>query len=68
MANLAKQYIDLGQASSQYSIPIDTLRKWARDGKIPAFRIGRKYLIDIEQMERYIETKQSAADGVHDAE
>lgn len=68
MAKLAKQYIDLGQASSQYSIPIDTLRKWARDGKIPAFRIGRKYLIDIEQMERYMQTKQSAADGGHDAE
>ena len=60
MGNIEKKYIDLGEAASQYCIPLDTIRRWARDGKIPAFKIGRKYLIDIEQMESHFRSMQTA--------
>lgn len=63
MANLDKTYLTLDQVAVKYSMSIDTLRRWARDGVIPCFRIGRKYLVEIDEMERFIETLKAQRKG-----
>lgn len=63
---LEKQYLALSQAAIRYSTPVDTLRRWARDGKIPAYRIGRKYLIDVEAMDQYVENGKNTVGGLND--
>lgn len=63
MANLDKTYLTLDQVAVKYSMSIDTLRRWARDGRIPCFRIGRKYLVEIDEMERYVQTLKAQPKG-----
>lgn len=68
MANLDKTYITLDQASVRYATSIETLRRWARDGKLPCFRIGRKYLIEVSEMEHFMESRRSQRKGVSDGQ
>lgn len=39
-------FITTAQAAQRYKLSVETVRRWAREGKIPARKIGRKYHVD----------------------
>lgn len=45
------QFVTLERAAHELSVHTRTIRRWIQDGKLPATRIGRKYLIPIKVFE-----------------
>ncbi len=39
-------------------MPLSTLTKWARDGILPAFKIGKKWVIKEEDLNNFLEKKK----------
>jgi excisionase family DNA binding protein len=40
--------------SEEIGIPVYTIRQWAKDGKIPSSKFGRRYFFDLQQVKRCI--------------
>ncbi|HYB38020.1 MAG TPA: helix-turn-helix domain-containing protein [Mycobacterium sp.] len=38
-------YLFMDEAAAYLRIPLDTCYRWARDGRIPAVKVGRKWRI-----------------------
>ncbi len=56
---MQNQFVTLEQAARDLSVHIGTVRRWVREGKVPASKIGRKYLIPVKAFEDLV-----AAGGV----
>lgn len=54
------QLAGIGPVSRRLGIEEATLRKWAREGAIPAFKIGELWMFDIAELLRWLATKRSA--------
>lgn len=39
-------------------MPLSTLTKWARDGILPAFKIGKKWVIKEDDLNDFLEKKK----------
>jgi len=46
-----RKQLRLDEAANIIGIPMQTAWKWARDGKIPAVKIGRIYFVDPERLQ-----------------
>lgn len=44
-------FITTAQAAQRYKLSVETIRRWARAGKIPARKIGRKYHVDQTELD-----------------
>lgn len=44
-------FITTEQAARRYNVHVETIRRWARAGKIAAVRIGRKYHVSVRAMD-----------------
>ena len=47
-------FITTEQAARRYNVHVETIRRWARAGKIPARKIGRKYHVSVRAMDAVI--------------
>lgn len=45
----------VGEAAAEWGEPASTVRRWAAQGRIPARRIGRKYQVDLDAIDRTAE-------------
>ena len=52
--------LEVWQASIILNVAQSTVRKMIRDRKIPAYKIGRAYLIDKQSLRSYIESRSTA--------
>ena len=43
---------------SSNAMPLSTLTKWARDGILPAFKIGKKWVIKEEDLNNFLDKKK----------
>jgi len=43
---------------SSNAMPLSTLTKWARDGILPAFKIGKKWVIKEDDLNDFLEKKK----------
>jgi excisionase family DNA binding protein len=50
----------VNQAAAEWGEPPSTVRRWAAQGDIPARRIGRKYQVDLNALDRMREPKRPA--------
>ncbi len=57
-----QQFIDLHQAAREYSISKQTLRRWIRSGRLPAFWpfAARKFLLRRADLDALIERSRLA--------
>jgi excisionase family DNA binding protein len=57
------QFIDLRHAAREYSISVQTLRRWVRSGRLPAFNpfAVRKLLVKRADLEALIAAAQTRA-------
>jgi excisionase family DNA binding protein len=51
---MQNQFVTLERAARDLSVHIGTMRRWVREGKVPAKKIGRKYLIPVKAYEELI--------------
>ncbi|MBT6225190.1 MAG: helix-turn-helix domain-containing protein [Candidatus Scalindua sp.] len=47
-----KRYVSIKEVSAYTSLAENTLYEWAGQGKIPSIKIGRRVLIDLEDIDR----------------
>jgi excisionase family DNA binding protein len=53
------QLAGVGPLSRRLGIEEPTLRAWARDGTIPAFRIQKLWMFDVAEVAAWLATKRS---------
>lgn len=44
------ELLNVKKLSERISTPAYTIRQWAREGRIPAYKVGKSYLFDIEEV------------------
>lgn len=44
--------------AQMFKVSVGTVWKYIRDGKLPASRLGRKYIISEDQLRRFIEQQE----------
>lgn len=49
--NIKKKYYSIKEISKYTSLPITTLYTWANEGRIPSFKIGRRVLFILEDID-----------------
>ncbi|MBA7587128.1 hypothetical protein ES708_29145 [subsurface metagenome] len=50
-----KQFYNVEALSEMLFIPVDTVRKYIREGKIKAIKIGRYYLVSEENLQKFLD-------------
>ncbi|MBA7555299.1 hypothetical protein ES705_47957 [subsurface metagenome] len=50
-----KQFYNVEALSKMLFIPVDTVRKYIRKGKIKAIKIGRYYLVSEENLQKFLD-------------
>ena len=50
-----KQFYNVEALAEMFLIPADTVRKYIRQGKVKAIKIGKKYMISEENLEAFLE-------------
>ena len=51
-----KTLYDLPELSEKMGVGIETVRMYARSGKVRAVKVGRKYWVDSEELKRLFDT------------
>jgi excisionase family DNA binding protein len=51
---MPNQFVTLERAAKDLCVHIGTMRRWVREGRVPATKIGRKYLIPIKVFEELV--------------
>ncbi len=54
-----EEFISLEEVAEQLHVTVDTVRAWVREKQLPAYRIGRAYLVKPEDLRRFIEERRT---------
>ena len=54
------QLVGVAALARRLGVGEPTLRKWAREGVIPSFRIGKLVTFDVDDIARWLATKKAA--------
>ena len=50
------EMLGVSEAARKYSLPVHALRRWVKQGDIPACKTGRRFLICADNVERFLHT------------
>ena len=59
-----QELLTVGEAAKIFRVTLQTIRNWIEWGKLPALRVGRRFLVRREHIEALLDQAQ-AADGAH---
>lgn len=57
------EYMTLEEAARYLRRPRITLERWARDGKIPAYKTGKRYLFRRDELKQWVEKHATHTTG-----
>ncbi|MBA7563017.1 DNA-binding protein [Candidatus Atribacteria bacterium 1244-E10-H5-B2] len=49
-----KQFYNVETLSEMLFIPVDTVRKYIRKDKIKSIRVGKRYLVSVENLDKFL--------------
>jgi excisionase family DNA binding protein len=58
------ELLTVAEAAKIFRVTLQTIRNWIEWGKLPALRVGRRFLVRREHIESLLDQAQ-AADGAH---
>ncbi|MBU1566054.1 MAG: helix-turn-helix domain-containing protein [Proteobacteria bacterium] len=58
MENIMMDILNTKETAAYLKVHVETIRRLARDGDIPAFKIGKDWRFDKEVLRRWIEGKR----------
>jgi len=50
-----KQFYNVEALSGMFNIPVDTVRKYIRQGRVKAIKIGKRYLVSEENLQKFLD-------------
>jgi len=53
-----RTYMTIEEIAAYLKLPVDSLYKYARNGKIPAFKVGRYWRFDRDQIDSWVQTQR----------
>ncbi len=56
------RYVNAKALSKYTSLPVQTIYEWARKGKFPCSRIGRRMLFDLQEIDKIMDLNKHYAD------
>ena len=56
------RYVNAKALSKYTSLPVQTIYEWARKGKFPCVKIGRKVLFDLKEIDKIMDLNKHYAD------
>jgi excisionase family DNA binding protein len=59
-----EELLTVAEAAKIFRVTLQTIRNWIQWGKLPALRVGRRFLVRREHVEALLDQAQ-AADGAH---
>jgi excisionase family DNA binding protein len=61
--NQRREWLTTGEAAEYLQVHLDTLRRWARTGMIPAAKLGNRggFRFRREALDRFLEARRSGA-------
>ena len=59
-----KRWISAKEYAETHDLPVSTIRRYCRAGKIPCFRIGQRFMFNPKDMDAFLEWK--AREGLKD--
>ena len=49
-----EKWVNLEDIAVHLSVSIDTVRTWVRNGKIPVYRVGKRYKFKISEVDEWV--------------
>ena len=49
-----EKWVNLEDIAVHLSVSIDTVRTWVRSGKIPVYRVGKRYKFKISEVDEWV--------------
>jgi excisionase family DNA binding protein len=59
---LMKQWLTVEDVSAELGVPVETVRSWIRNKKLPAYKPGKHYLIKREDLDKFLEDSRTIPD------
>jgi excisionase family DNA binding protein len=50
------KWVNLEDIADYLSVTEDTARTWVREGKLPAFKVGRRYKFKLSEVDEWVRT------------
>ena len=57
------ELVTVAEAAAIFRVTLQTIRNWIEWGKLPALRVGRRFLVRREHIQALLDQAQSADDG-----
>ncbi len=54
-----KQWLSVEDVSKELGVPVETVRSWIRNKKLPAYKPGKHYLIRPEDLDKFIKDSRT---------
>lgn len=51
---MEERYVSAKEVAQAYGVKVTTVWKWIRDGKIPAYRLGKMYRMKLSELPKEI--------------
>ena len=58
-----KQWLTVEDISAEIGVPVETVRSWIRNKKLPAYRPGKNYLVKREDLETFLKESRTIPDN-----
>ena len=60
---LATEWLSVEDIAKELNVPLDTVRGWIRNKKLPAYRPGREYRVKREDLVKFLKESRTIPDG-----
>lgn len=54
-----EKWVNLGDVADYIGITQDTVRTWAREGKLPAYKVGKRYKFKLSEVDDWVRNNGS---------
>ena len=65
---LTDKWFNIEDIANYLSITEDTARTWVREGKLPAYKVGKRYKFKLSEIDEWVRSGKINEGGERDAE
>ena len=59
---MATEWLSVEDIAKELNVPLDTVRGWIRNKRLPAYRPGREYRVKREDLVKFLENRRTMPD------
>ena len=63
MVDINDKWVNIEDIAEYLSITEDTARTWVREGKLPAYRVGKRYKFKLSEIDEWVRSGRINEEG-----